>query len=93
MLGRDAAALVIHTIDEQDDRAVTLKRGAARNINPTIAFHAASEGRAIAAAMKRLRPHDTLMILADDPARAVRTVTRLMREIVMRDDEDERATP
>jgi len=80
MLGRDAAAIVIHTIDETDDRARTLKRGAARNVNPTVVFHAATEGRAIAAAMRRLRPHAPLMILADDPVRAVRTVERLMRE-------------
>lgn len=93
MLGRDAAAIVIHTIDERDDRAATLKRGAARNVNPTIAFHAATEGRAIAAAMKRLRPHDTLMILADDPVRAVRTVERLMQDTAEREDLDERAIP
>lgn len=79
MLGRDAEALILHTHHATPDRVEMLLKGVAKAIDPPLLIRVASEGRGIGAALRRAHPRDTVLVLADNPERALQIVQRSSR--------------
>ena len=80
MIGRDADALVIHNHQLNPERVATFLKGVTRAFDPPVVLRVSSEGRAIGAVLRRAKPRDTVLILADDPLRAYQTVQRAIRQ-------------
>ena len=76
MLGRDAEALILHTHHVNPERVDMLLKGVSKAIDPPMLVRVASEGRGIGAALRRAHPRDTVLVLADNPDRALQVVQR-----------------
>jgi len=79
MIGRDADALVLHNHQVNPDRVSSFLQGVTRAFNPPVVLRVSSEGRAIGAVLRRAKPRDTVLILADDPLKAYQAVQRAIR--------------
>jgi cyanophycin synthetase len=79
MLGRNADAIVLHDHHVNPARAEILLKGVSRVLDPPLVVRVNSETRAIQSGIRRLRAGDMLLVLADDPAKALATVQRAGR--------------
>jgi hypothetical protein len=80
LLGRQSGAIIMHG-DWPYDRLGLFKLGIAMNDVPPVVLHAADERRAIIQGLEMLRADDVLLVLAENPAAAVRLVTNQLRRI------------
>ena len=80
LLGRQSGAIIMHS-DWPYDRLGLFKLGVAMNDVPPVMLHAADERRAILQGLGMLRADDVLLVLAENPAVAVRLVGRQVRRI------------
>lgn len=80
LLGRQSGALVMHG-DWPYDRLGLFKLGVAMNDVPPVILQAIDERRAILHGLEMLRRDDVLLVLAENPAAAVRLVAGQVRRI------------
>ncbi len=76
LIGRSSNVLVLHSHDPNGMRGSLLRQGAALNDVPPVVIHVPTERRAVGRAIKLLRPGDTGLFLADDPASVIRALQR-----------------
>ncbi len=76
LVGRSSDVLVLHSHDPDGLQASLLRQGAALNDVPPVVIHVPTERRAVTRAIKLLRPGDTGLFLADDPASVIRSLQR-----------------
>ncbi|MGH2560969.1 MAG: glutamate ligase domain-containing protein [Thermomicrobiales bacterium] len=77
LLGRASAAVILHSQEDEPDRAERFRQGVASNDVPSVIVHTTTERRAINRALKMAREGDAVLILADQATSAVRQVQRL----------------
>lgn len=80
LLGRQSGAIIMHG-DWPYDRLGLFKLGVAMNDVPPVLLQAADERRAIIQGLDMLRPDDVLLVLAENPAAAVRLIGSQVRRI------------
>ncbi len=80
LLGRQNGAIIMHG-DWPYDRLGLFKLGVAMNDVPPVLLQAADERRAIIQGLEMLRFDDVLLVLAENPAAAVRLVASQVRRI------------
>jgi hypothetical protein len=80
LLGRQSGAIIMHG-DWPYDRLGLFKLGVAMNDVPPVLLQAADERRAIIQGLEMLRPDDVLLVLAENPAAAVRLIASQVRRI------------
>lgn len=80
LLGRQSGVIIMHG-DWQYDRLGLFKLGVAMNDVPPVILQAADERRAIIHGLEILRDDDVLLILAENPAAAVRLVAGQVRRV------------
>lgn len=78
LLGRNGGVLLIHG-SWGEERLHHLRQGAAINEVPPIVLPTSDERSAILQGLDMLRPHDVMLILAEDPSFAVRLVEMFRR--------------
>jgi len=79
MLGRNADAIILHDHEATSARADILLKGVSRVLDPPLIIRVNSEARSIQSGLRRLRTGDMLLVLADDPVRALNVVERAGR--------------
>lgn len=77
LVGRSSDVLILHSQEAGALRAALLRQGAALNHVPPVVVHVPTERRAVTRAIKVLRPGDTALFLADDPASVLRALQRV----------------
>ena len=77
LVGRSSDVLILHSQEAGAPRAALLRQGAALNDVPPVVVHVPTERRAVTRAIKVLRPGDTALFLADDPASVLRALQRV----------------
>jgi hypothetical protein len=80
LLGRQTGAIIMHG-DWPYDRLGLFKLGVAMNDVPPVMLQATDERRAIIQGMEMLRADDVLLVLAENPAAAVRLIGSQVRRI------------
>ena len=80
LLGRQSGAIIIHG-DWPYDRLGLFKLGVAMNDVPPVLLQASDERRAIMQGLDMLRADDVLLVLAENPAAAVRLVAGQIRRV------------
>jgi cyanophycin synthetase len=80
LLGRQSGAIIMHG-NWPYDRLGLFKLGVAMNDVPPVLLQASDERRAIIQGLEMLRPDDVLLVLAENPAAAVRLVASQVRRI------------
>lgn len=80
LLGRQSGAIIMHG-DWPYDRLGLFKLGVAMNDVPPVMLHAPDERRAILQGLEMLRADDVLLVLAENPAAAVRLIGSQVRRI------------
>lgn len=80
LLGRQSGAIIMHG-DWPYDRLGLFKLGVAMNDVPPVMLQAADERRAIIQGLEMLRADDVLLVLAENPAAAVRLIGNQVRRI------------
>jgi cyanophycin synthetase len=78
LLGRNGGVLIVHGTWLLE-RLELLRQGASGNEVPPIFLQASDERRAVQQGFAMLRPHDVLLILAEDASSALRLVSRRLR--------------
>ncbi len=78
LLGRGGGVMIVHG-NWDDERLKLVRQGAAANDLPPIILQAADERSAIQQGMGMLRSDDVMLVLAEDPAAAIRVITRRIR--------------
>lgn len=76
LLGRGAGALILHSNDADAKRVELFRTGMLVNEVPPVVVSTGSEQQAVNRALSMLRPDDTVLILADQPAAVVRALER-----------------
>lgn len=80
LLGRQSGAIIMHG-DWPYDRLGLFKLGVAMNDVPPVLLQAADERRAMIQGLEMLRTDDVLLVLAENPAAAVRLIAGQVRRI------------
>lgn len=81
LLGRLGGVMLFHSEAVAPERAARFRNGVAANDVPPLLVRVATERIAINRALKMIREHDLLFVLADDPAAVTRALERhLMAE-------------
>jgi hypothetical protein len=78
LLGRNGGVLIAHGI-WPPERLELLRQGASGNEVPPIFLQAFDERRGVQQGIDMLRPHDVLLILAEDATSTLRLVSRSLR--------------
>ncbi|MBA3337950.1 MAG: hypothetical protein H0T49_10360 [Chloroflexia bacterium] len=76
LLGRTHGAIILHSESLEPERSALLRRGIRQNDVPPLVVHTPTERQAVGRALRLIRPHHVLMVLADDPAAVHRTLSR-----------------
>lgn len=79
MIGRDADVIIMHDHHANPTRSEIFLKGVSRVLDPPLVVRVNSETRAIQSGLRRLRAGDLLLVLADDPVKALATVERANR--------------
>ena len=87
MVGRDADVIILHDHQANSTRAEILLKGVSRVLDPPLVVRVNSETRAIQSGLRRLRAGDMLLVLADDPVKALAAVERANRARVHADED------
>lgn len=82
LLGRGGGALIVHSEADAPEQAELLRQGVQMNDVPPVLIHAPTERRAINRAVAMLRPDDTLLVLADQPAAVARALLKAARDAI-----------
>lgn len=80
LIGRTASALIVHSEDDDAERASALRQGIALCDLPPLIVHTPTERRALNRALRLMRPGDTVLVLADQPAHVLRALLRATDE-------------
>jgi UDP-N-acetylmuramyl tripeptide synthase len=76
LIGRNSTLVVSHSDEAEPARSGAIKLGAAQNEIPPVIVHTKTEGRALSRALASAKRGDVVFVLADQPARLARTLTR-----------------
>lgn len=76
LLGRLGGVMLFHSEAVAPERAARFRHGVAANDVPPLLVRVATERIAINRALKMIREHDLLFVLADDPAAVTRALER-----------------
>ncbi len=76
LVGRASSAIILHSQEADGERSERLRQGIAMNDVPPVVIRTTTERRAVNRALRKARPGDLLLILAEQAPAVLRSVMR-----------------